>query len=179
MIDTNDLTDPYYREVYADIELRKMKIFGKKLALHIGGQYQYFNQQLYQLEGEKNVESIAGFIETTINITRKSSIRTEFQVQHAPKELGTTGFGLIEFNMAPHWSFSVTDMWNFIPNENYFIKVNQKSHHYFSIFGSYTKGVNRLTLAYVKQMEGIVCTGGVCRVEPTYSGLRAQLTTSF
>ena len=35
------------------------------------------------------------------------------------------------------------------------------------------------TLAYIKQVEGVNCSGGVCRLEPAFSGVRFTLTTNF
>jgi hypothetical protein len=40
-------------------------------------------------------------------------------------------------------------------------------------------GRNRITLGYVRQVEGINCTGGVCRLEPAFNGVKATLTSSF
>jgi len=43
----------------------------------------------------------------------------------------------------------------------------------------YTYRANRFSLAYVKQVEGINCAGGICRYEPTFHGVRLQLSSSF
>jgi hypothetical protein len=37
----------------------------------------------------------------------------------------------------------------------------------------------RVTAGYLKQPQGVNCTGGVCRVEPAFSGARVTLTTNF
>jgi hypothetical protein len=34
-------------------------------------------------------------------------------------------------------------------------------------------------VSYVKQVEGIVCTGGVCRYEPAFNGVRLNLQARF
>jgi hypothetical protein len=119
-------------------------------------------------------------IEPTYRINRKHSLRFEFQYQHAAKELGQSLFALIEYNAAPNWSFSISDLYNFSPNKQYeVVKEYQQPHHFYSIFTSYTKGATRFTLAYAKQLAGIICTGGVCRFEPAFSGMRLQVTSSF
>ena len=51
--------------------------------------------------------------------------------------------------------------------------------HYYSGFVGYTDGPTVVTLAYIKQVEGVNCTGGICRVEPAFSGARLTLSTSF
>jgi len=38
---------------------------------------------------------------------------------------------------------------------------------------------NRFSLRYVKQVEGVVCNGGVCRLEPAFSGVRFTMTSNF
>ncbi|MBT4727444.1 MAG: hypothetical protein HOB88_03290, partial [Bacteroidetes bacterium] len=80
---------------------------------------------------------------------------------------------LVEFNIAPHYSFSIADMINTKP-----LKVDDVK-HYYNFFVAYTLNQTRFSLGYMKQVEGVVCTGGVCRVEPAFSGLKFNLTTSF
>ena len=71
------------------------------------------------------------------------------------------------------------------PNNNYDnpnytgVGFSQKSNHYYNVFTSYTKGANRFSIAYVKQVDGINCSGGVCRYEPAFSGMKASITSSF
>jgi Family of unknown function (DUF6029) len=170
---------PYYKEAYIDIE--RKKLLNGKLDLHGGFQYVFYNQRKYLVGDEPtDIQSYTFFFEPTYRINRKNSLRFEFQYQHAAKELGQSMFALIEFNAAPNWSFSVSDLWNFSPNKKYEVVTQyQEPHHFYSIFTSYTKGSTRFTLAYAKQLAGIICTGGVCRFEPAFSGLRFQLTSSF
>ena len=42
-----------------------------------------------------------------------------------------------------------------------------------------TQKNTRFTAGYIRQVEGVNCTGGVCRVEPAFSGVRLTLTTNF
>lgn len=178
IIDTIGWKDPYYREAMLDVEFKKL--LKGKLDLHVGAQYIYLNQIRYQVEGVKDMQAVTGFIEPTFRLSRKKSIRLELQVQNAPKDIGQSVFALLEYSVAPHWSFSVSDLYNFKPNTHYEIVPEYRtSHHFYSVFASYTKGTTRLTLSYAKQLAGIVCTGGVCRFEPAFSGLRLQLTSSF
>ncbi len=51
--------------------------------------------------------------------------------------------------------------------------------HYYNAFVAYTKGAHRFSLAWVKQVEGINCTGGVCRYEPAFNGVKGTITSSF
>jgi len=47
-------------------------------------------------------------------------------------------------------------------------------------FGAvFNQGSNRFSLRYVKQVEGVVCSGGICRLEPAFSGVRFSMNTIF
>ncbi|MBP6569691.1 MAG: hypothetical protein KA270_21115, partial [Saprospiraceae bacterium] len=37
----------------------------------------------------------------------------------------------------------------------------------------------RYSLRYVKQVEGVICSGGICRLEPAFSGFRFAMNTTF
>ena len=107
------------------------------------------------------------------------SYRIELQYQYVPNDFGQWIYGLFEFNIAPSFSVAVSDMWNFKPNPNNVIQVYQVPHHFYSAFVSYTYGPHRFSLNYVKQVAGIVCTGGVCRYEPAFSGVKFSVTSTF
>jgi hypothetical protein len=80
---------------------------------------------------------------------------------------------LAEYSIAPKWIFTISDMWNVDP------KKTAKALHYPTIAAAFTKGSNRFALSFVKQVEGVVCTGGICRLEPAFSGVRLNVTSSF
>ena len=162
-------TQILFREFYADLEIRK-----KKYKLLIGGQYVQYNQEIFEFKpGVPIVEPITPFTEFTYKIDRRKSIRVEMQYQYNKQDFGSWVYGLLEFNVAPKWSFTVSDMWNYDP------KKTEEALHYPLIAGVFSLKAHRFTLSYVKQVEGIVCTGGVCRFEPAFSGVRTSLITSF
>lgn len=97
---------------------------------------------------------------------------------------------LAELNISPKFSFSISDMWNVktgngknvvskyaATGKNTIIK--NTGVHFFSFYGSYTHGPHRFYASYVRQVQGIVCTGGICRLEPAFNGFRFGLNTSF
>jgi hypothetical protein len=43
----------------------------------------------------------------------------------------------------------------------------------------YSSGRTRYALRYVKQVEGIVCSGGICRLEPAFSGFKFNVSSNF
>ena len=51
--------------------------------------------------------------------------------------------------------------------------------HYYNVGASYSKGNTRVQLSYGRNRAGFVCSGGVCRYSPAYTGINLLLTTSF
>ncbi len=161
-----------YREAYIEAEYRGFKDW----ILHGGVQVLEYNQRVYQVNPARGmVEAITPFMELTYRIDRKKSLRTQWEYMETQQDFGSWLFGLVEFNIAPRWSFAVSDMYNFKPNT----AVAPKPEHYYNFFIAHTKGPHRITGAYVRQVEGINCTGGVCRYEPAFSGIKFSLTSSF
>ncbi len=147
----------------------------KTVELELGFHYARYNKFIYRKEGAHDVDAYTPIAEITYKINKKHSLRWEFQYQHVKKDYGQWIYGLMEYNFSPHFSFAVSDMWNFDPNP----EINANANHYYSVFAGYTIGANRFTIAYVKQVEGIVCTGGVCRIEPAFSGVRIGVNSTF
>lgn len=171
----NTLSDTaLYREAYAELNYRGIDHW----QIQAGIQYLQYNQSLYQVKNVPMVEAITPFVEIVHNIDDKKSIRTEWQYMHTEQDYGSWLYGLVEFNIAPKWSFALSDM--------YTVSLNPKNpsglaepQHYYNIFMAHTKGPHRFTLQYVRQVDGINCTGGVCRYEPAFSGVKFAVTSSF
>ncbi|MFT7588895.1 MAG: hypothetical protein ACI959_001108 [Limisphaerales bacterium] len=162
-----------FREFYADIEIRK----SRKWKLLVGGQYVQYNQEIYEAKpGVKPVKTINPFTEFLYKFDKRKSIRFEAQMLNMLNEadFGSWVYGLVEFNMAPSLSVSLQDMYNYSPTDKSPGQV-----HYYTVYASYKRKANRFYLSYSKQVEGIVCTGGVCRFEPAFSGVKFGLSSSF
>lgn len=86
---------------------------------------------------------------------------------------------LVEFNIAPKWSFFFSDMMNF---DRSYTENNAKvksTIHYPSGGFSFTKSRTRIQLSYGRNRKGYVCSGGICRQQPAYTGVNLVLTSSF
>ncbi|MBU3661715.1 MAG: hypothetical protein FGM41_00750 [Bacteroidetes bacterium] len=168
----------YFREYYFEIQHK----FTKKFKVLLGYQLINYNQKLFEAKpGVPYVVANTIFGEATYKLTGKKSIRFEAQYLKTEEDLGSFANGLIEFNMAPHWSFSAGDMVNVSPGARNKPAAGKDFEliHYWNVFGAYTKKNTRLTGGYIKQVEGVNCAGGVCRVEPAFSGVRLTMTTNF
>lgn len=170
-----------YREVYFDAEYRGWDNF----ILMVGTQYMEYNQELFQIKpGVPLLFSTTPFFELTYKISKTKSIRTEWEYQMTDQDFGSWIFGLIEYNIAPRWSISISDMYNLKAGpiavaQGAAQSIGGAGQHYYQIFGSHTRGPHRFTLSYVKQVEGINCTGGVCRYEPAFSGVKFGVSSTF
>ena len=76
---------------------------------------------------------------------------------------------LLEVNFAPHWSIWGSDMYNH----------GSSKVHYYNAGVSYAKGRTRVALGYGRYKKGYICSGGVCRTIPAYTGANFTITTSF
>ena len=76
---------------------------------------------------------------------------------------------LLEFSVAPRWSFFASDMYN----------AGMTKIHYYSGGVSYSRSRTRIQLSYGRNRAGYICSGGVCRYSPAYTGVNLLITTSF
>jgi len=159
-----------YREYFLETKQR----WNDKLRTVIGAQVLYYDQGIYELEREKPpVENIVPFAEITYRLTRRKSLRFEVSQMETQQDLGSWLWMLAEFNIAPRYSFSIMDMWNYGNLDK------ERRFHYYTGFLAVNFGRNRIAGGYIRQVQGVNCTGGVCRVEPAFNGVRFTLTSNF
>ena len=157
---------------------------------HVTAQYINLYYDIETLEGHGvPVEANIGFLDVTYKINKRQSLRLELQglwekqvkkgymVEAGEEEYyekrGDWAFGLVEYTIAPHWSFSIADKWN------YGNPVPEFRDHYFTGAVSYIHDATRIMLSGGRQSKGVVCVGGVCRTVPASSGVALTVSTSF
>lgn len=188
--DLSDLTafdkNLLYRELYTEFSYKHKRVW--KL---LGGvQIQRYNQEIFEFKPQVPiVETFIPYFDFLYKFSRKKSIRFEGQYMFigndekadALQDYGDWAFGLVEFSIAPKWTFTASDMYNINPGKNSPVddSGDKLALHYprFDVF--YTHGNNRFSLSYVKQVEGVVCTGGICRLEPAFSGVKFTVNSTF
>ena len=104
---------------------------------------------------------------------RKKSLRVEAQYLLSGEYEGDWAAVLVEFNLAPHWSIYASDMYN-IGRDGLGTKKN-----YYNAGFSFTYNRTRVQLSYGRNREGYICSGGVCRFQPEYTGFNLAITSSF
>ena len=166
----NDLRDNLlYREFYSEFQFKQKR----KWILTAGIQFQQYNQEIFETKpGAPLVNTRIPFVDFLYKIDRRKSLRFELQYMDTEQDFGSWIFGLVEYAIAPRWTFTVSDMYNNIPKQTDRI-------HYPRLDVFYTMRSNRFSLSYVKQVEGVVCSGGICRLEPAFSGFRFSVLSTF
>ncbi len=174
-----------YREFFTEFNYK----YKRKWQIKTGFQMQNYNQEVYEVKPDvPNIETIVPYVDFLYRFTRKKSLRTEIQYMKVgadgdtKQDYGDWLFAQLEYNLVPGWSFVVSDMFNASPGKNSPKDEDtgeKLSLHYprFDVF--YTHASNRFGLSYVKQVEGVVCTGGICRLEPAFSGVQFTISSTF
>ena len=101
--------------------------------------------------------------------TSELSTRLELQYLKTYEDKKDWMAALLEVNFAPHWSVWGSDMYNH----------GMTKKHYYNVGVSYAKGRTRVALGYGRYKDGYICSGGVCRSIPQYTGANFTVTTSF
>lgn len=183
---TNLKNELLYREMYAEIAYKHQRTW----SLLGGVQMQTYNQQVYEFKpGVPKVQTIIPFTEFLYKLNRLKSMRLEAQAMLTGRDkavdlrqdYGNWLYALAEFSIAPHWTFTASDMFNVTPGRNspQDSKGEKLKVHYPRFDVYYTMRSNRISLSYVKQVEGVVCAGGICRLEPAFSGVKMTVNSTF
>lgn len=153
---------------YQDINLMVDKRFTRDFSLI----FMYMNQR-YNMT---IVEGHGGMINSNILVadgkykfSPKLTLRCELQYQFCDGDNGDWAFGLAELSLAPHWMFTVSDMWN----------CGETDLHYYQALVTYSLKSHRIQAGYGRTVEGYNCSGGVCRWVPASKGFTLSYNYTF
>jgi hypothetical protein len=173
---TNNNAIELFHEMYGEI----VQSIGKKLKLKLGLQSVMYNQMRYESHpGYENVRTLTPFGEVLLKLPKSRSLRVEFQYLKTKQDQGSFANGMVEFFLKPHISFAVGDMANVQPHRYDDMGISNRVLHYPTFFAQYIAGNSVFNIAYIKQQRGVNCSGGICRVEPAFSGIRFTCSTNF
>jgi hypothetical protein len=174
-----------YREIFSEVQYKHKRLW----TLAGGLQRQLYNQEIYEFKpGAPMVETLTPYLDFLYRFDRRRALRLETQFMKVGRDeegqshdYGDWLFGLAEFSIAPRWTFTLSDMYNIGPGRNSPTDVNggKKAIHFPRVDVFFSQGANRFSLSYVKQVEGVVCSGGICRLEPAFSGVKAGVFSNF
>ena len=175
-----------YREAFFELQ-RKI---GRRANAIAGVQHQDYNQEIFEFKpGAGRVRTVTPFAEFQYKIDERHSWRAEAQFMKMGRDASGTArqdygdwlFALAEFSIAPSWTFSLSDMYNIGPGRNSPTDARGRklALHFPRADIFYRIKTNTFMLSYVKQVEGVVCTGGICRLEPAFSGVKFAVNSNF
>ena len=177
--DLRDEKTLLYREILGEIVYK----YKRDWQLTTGLQLQKYNQEIYEVKPEVPIVStVTPYMDFLYKFSRKKSLRIESQYMSTDEDFGSWLFALAEYGMAPHWIFEASVMYNISPSKNspQDPVTGELLNIVYPTFGVvYINKANRFQLRYVKQVEGIVCSGGICRLEPAFSGIKFSVSSNF
>ena len=153
---------------YQDIDVQIEKRFTRDFSLI----FMYMNER-YNMTV---IEGHGGMIKSNILIadgkykfSPKLTLRCELQYQFCEGDDGDWAFGLAELSWAPHWMFTVSDMWN----------CGETDVHYYQALVTYSLKSHRIQAGYGRTCAGFNCSGGVCRWVPATRGFTLSYNYTF
>ena len=171
--------DLLYREMLGEVVYKHKR----KWQLTGGLQLQKYNQEVYEVKPEVPlVSTVTPYLDFLYKFSRKKSIRFESQYMSTEEDFGSWFFALAEVGLAPHWIFEASMMYNISPSKKspQDPETGESLNIVYPTVGVvYVNKANRFQLRYVKQVEGIVCSGGICRLEPAFSGVKFSMSSNF
>lgn len=159
---------------YHDLSLEVNRKISQKFKIVAGAAHQFYNMDIIQ--GHPGAESVKAFIayaDFSYRIGDTQNIRIEAQHLSTKQDKGNWAMLLAEYTVAPKWSFSVTDQYNYGNNDS------EKRIHYYSLNLGHNQGPHRLAINFGKQREGVICVGGICRRVPSAFAGGITFSTTF
>ena len=179
------------RNVWIDFNFDVERQWNKQLKTTFLYSFQRWDEEINHYDAAHSHYCLSHIFvgDVTYKINKKHSMRFELQYLASEDYEGDWVAATIEYNLAPKFSFYVSDMWNCEKMQdgaygNYFMNVNTYEYqhellHYYQVGASFTHNSLRAQLSYGRNRAGYVCSGGVCRFQPAYTGVNLALTLSF
>ena len=163
---------------YQDFDITLSRRLSKEFKLNL----MYMNQ-LYDISQIQ--QHVGGLVHCDIFVadglyqfSPKTRLRVEAQYLSTKKDEGDWLFGLAELSLAPHWMFTLSDMWN-CGDSDLTMRERNTHYHYYQALVTYNVGSHRLQAGYGRTREGINCSGGVCRRIPAQKGFTLSYNYNF
>ena len=160
-------SDFLFRDFSFDIEKQWTKKFKTTLLYSL----QDYNKDEKNSAGYEVYVGLSHIIVADMLYKWTSTFSTRLELQYlASKDYQKDWMAaLLEVSFAPHWSVFASDMYNH----------GDTGLHYYNAGVSYVFKNIRLAAGYGRYRAGFICSGGVCREIPAYTGANISLTASF
>ncbi len=154
--------------LFQDLTLDVERWWGKNVKMILFYSWQVINPAALG-HGMEDFDSHTVVADVTYKINRKNSLRVELQHLYTEQDAKNWLAALVEYNFAPRWSFSIQDQWNY----------GMTGKHYFNGSVSYSYSKVRASLNFGRFKAGYLCSGGVCRMTPAYTGANLSLVVTL
>lgn len=174
-----DMSDSLY---WRDINVNVYRKFSKKFNLRLSYYNIILNNDVAKVTDNAKglIYTHTGVIEAGFKLNKKHSLRAELQALFIEDDKygnindnGNWATVLLEYNVSPHWFFSIMDQYNYGNPD-----ADKRVHYFYGSFG-YIRDATRISIGYGRQRAGLFCVGGVCRFVPASNGLTLNFTQSF
>lgn len=167
-------------KLFSENYIEVVQKIGKHDKLKLGVQRIIYNQTRYESEPEYvPVKTFTPFGEWLHTMNQGKSLRVEWQYLNTKNDQGSFANLMIEMFVNKNLSIAVADMVNVVPHRYERMIIADKVLHYPTFFIGYTEKNTVFTLAFLKQQQGVNCSGGICREEPAFSGVRFTVSSNF
>ena len=155
------------RMAYRDVNIELEKRWGKRLktVAYVSIQENSPSHGDRKATVAQNVFVLDGVYRT------RGALSLRFQAQYLYSQELTKDWmaALLELSSTAGWSVHVKDMYNH----------GSTGEHYYEAGASWTRDAFKLDLSYGHQRAGLVCSGGVCRWQPEFTGGLLRLKYQF
>jgi hypothetical protein len=165
---------------YQDLNVQLSRKFTKDFKLSLMYMNQRYNQPVVEKHGEM-IHSNIFVADGMMQLAPKAKLRCELQYLQTKEDQGDWAFGLVELSLAPHWMFTLSDLWNCgDASAETLASGEENTHlHYYQALVTYNIGSHRLQAGYGRTRAGYNCSGGVCRYVPATKGFTLSYNYNF
>jgi len=168
-----------------DFNIGISKKLSKNFQIELLYSYQIFN--IWVVQGHKADDTTGANLvyanvaaaDLIYKLKNKKSIQLELQHLSTKKDQGSWAMAMLQYTIAPKWTFTIQDMYNYGNEKVDDFGEKEPKIHYYTMTVAYIKNTNRFAITYGKQREGMFCAGGVCRVVPASNGISFSIMSSF
>ncbi len=154
--------------LFQDLTVDVERWWGKSVKMILFYSWQTINPAALG-HGMEDIESHTVVADVTYKVNRKHSLRFELQHLYTEQDQKNWLAALVEYNIAPRWSISIQDQWNY----------GGSGKHYFNGSVSFSYSKVRAALNFGRFKAGYLCSGGVCRMTPAYTGANLSLVVTL
>jgi len=157
-------SDTHYQDLNVQISRRMTRDF----RLNVMYMNQRYNKSIVEGEGGM-IHSNIFIVDAKYQFSKKTTLRGELQYLTTKDDQKDWAYGLLELSLAPHWMFTISDMWN----------CGGTKIHYYQGLVTFNIGSHRLQAGYGRTRAGYNCSGGVCRYVPAQRGFTVSYNYNF